>query len=92
MFQVTIDNLPYSTHATEAEADAVRARLRRWASNSTRIAVVPAPAACPACRGTGVATRLVWVGARGGWVSAPGPCRLCDGSGAAPATADPAAA
>lgn len=77
MFETTIDGTAYGTYATAQSADAVRAGRRRWASTATRIearavesvaAELPAdegPAPCVGRDGGGVATRLVWVGARG---------------------------
>lgn len=90
MFEVTIDGRFYSRHDTVEAAEAARANLRRWSSCSTRIEVaavaaepvaLAAPTPCAGCGGTGTATRLQWVGARGGWVHGPGACRSCGGSG-----------
>ena len=98
MHEVLIDGQLYRTCATAEEAAEVRASLRRWASTSVKIetrAVGPAavevgtqvptapPPVCAACKGTGVATRLRWIGARGGWCWVSGPCRACAEAAAA---------
>ena len=91
MVEVLIDGVLYRTCETAEEATQLRSGLRRWASTSTRIetrAVGPVavdagtpvptvPPVCAACTGTGVAIRLRWIGARGGWCWVDGPCRAC---------------
>jgi hypothetical protein len=93
MYTLMIDGAAYGTYATRDLAEAAAATLRRWSSLSVRFEVVPVlppPAPCAGCAGSGVATRLVW---KRGWRWGRGPCRSCAGSGAAPtAPAVPAAA
>ncbi len=89
MFELTIDGVPYARYATAELAEAGRATLKRWASTSTRFEIVPVespPLPCEGCRGTGVATRLIW---RQGWVWGEGECRGCAGSGTAGTGATP---
>ena len=84
MYRLLWDGRPYQTYAMAELAEAAAVTLKRWAGLGTRfegVPVLPPPAPCPGCAGSGVATRLVW---KRGWVWGDGECRGCGGSGAAP--------